>query len=174
MAAATAPSWMFAVLLLVAGAIKLTQPAATGAALQGARMPSDPRIVRTLGLGEIALAATVLVIGGWLPAALLAATYTVFAIFTARQSRRGAGCGCFGDANAPATNVHVGVDVAGALCAAVAAVAGAPAVVDVPGGMARVLAVVGVCLGAQLLRMLLTSVPELAAALALHRTEGTA
>src|SRR5688572_3213270 len=100
---------MFAALLLIAGVAKIIKPAATGAALQGARLPSDRRLVRVLGLGEVALGVTVLLVGGWLPAVLLAAAYGTFAAFTAYQSRRGAGCGCFGDATAPATNLHVGV-----------------------------------------------------------------
>lgn len=174
MAAATAPTWMFAALLLIAGGIKLTRPAATGAALQGARLPGDARVVRLLGLAEVVLAATVLVVGGWLPAAALAGTFSIFAAFTAYQSRRGAGCGCFGDASAPATRLHVGVDAAGAVCAAVAATVGAPPVLAVSGGVERVLTLAGVALGAQVLRLLLTAVPELAAAVALHRQERAA
>ena len=174
MAAATAPTWMFAALLLIAGVAKIAKPAATGAALQGARLPSDARLVRLLGLGEVGLAVAVLFVGGWLPAALLAAAYAAFAGFTAYQSRRGAGCGCFGDATAPATNLHVGVDVAGAVASIGAALVGAPSLPAAVSGVQLALAIAGVALGAELLRLLLTAVPELASALALHRAEGSA
>ncbi|MPZ72112.1 MAG: hypothetical protein GEU74_02585 [Nitriliruptorales bacterium] len=175
MAAATAPAWMFAALLLVAGTVKVARPATTEAALQGTRLPSDTRVVRALGLAELVLATTVLLVGGRIPAAVLAVAYTAFAGFTAHQSRRGAGCGCFGDASVPATKLHVAVDAAGAGCAGIAAVVGAPALPDaVAGASERVLVVGCVALGALLLRLMLTVVPELAAAVALHRAEDAA
>ena len=153
---------------------KIAKPAATGAALQGARLPSDARLVRLLGAGRGRARGAVLLVGGWLPAGLLAAAYAAFAGFTAYQSRRGAGCGCFGDATAPATNLHVGVDVAGAVASLGAALVGAPSLPAAVTGIHLALTVAGVALGAELLRLLLTAVPELAAALALHRAEGSA
>ena len=162
----TAASWVFAVLLAVAGAAKIRDPAATSAALQGARLVSDRRLVRVLGLAEVALAAAVLVSGGRLPAALLAAAYAAFAVFAHRQARQGAGCGCFGQSDAPATRLHVAVNVAGAGVAAAAAVwPGASFVAalraDVVGA---VLTTAVLLLAAAALRLLLTALPELAVA----------
>jgi hypothetical protein len=163
---------MFAVLLLTAGLTKVLQPAATGAALEGARLPSDHRLVRMLGAAEVGLALGVLLVGGAIAAGILAAVFGGFAAFTAYQARRGAGCGCFGDATAPATSLHVAVDAAGAALAAAAAVGGAPSLraltQDVLPGAAAML---GVITGALLLRLSLTALPELAAAVALHRQE---
>ena len=172
MAAATAATWMFAVLLGTAGFTKLLRPAATGAALEGARLPSNHGLVRLLGAGEVLLAGAVLLVGGAVPAAGLAAAYAAFAGFTAYQARRGAGCGCFGDATAPATSVHVAIDVAGAVLAAVAALGTAPSLSTlVTDPVLGAVTLLGVVIGAQLLRLALTALPELAAAVALHRTE---
>lgn len=174
MTLAVAGTWIFAVLLAVAGARKIAAPAATGAALQGARLPSDHRLVRLLGAGEVALATVVLGVGGAVPAAALALAYAAFAAFAYRQSRRGAGCGCFGDADAPATSLHVVLDAAGAMAAAVAAAGSAPSLVA---GVARTdvvtammtLALLG--LGAVVVALALTALPDLAVAAALV-TEG--
>ena len=173
MTAVTAVTWVFAGLLVLAGARKVTDPTATGAALQGARLPSDHRLVRGLGIGEVALGVAVLVAGGAVPAALLALAYATFAIFARRQSARGAGCGCFGETDAPATGVHVGIDAAGAAVAAAAAWRPGPSLLTfatdevVTGAVGVVLLVAGVAV----LRLALTELPELAAATALHAEE---
>ena len=175
MAAATAATWMFAALLLTAGVIKILLPAATGAALEGARLPSRHGLVRMLGVAELALAGAVLLVGGAVPAAVLAGTYAAFAGFTAYQARRGAGCGCFGDASAPATSLHVAVDAAGAVLAALAAVGSPPSLLTLTSEpLLGAVTVLGVVVGAQLLRLALTALPELAAAIALGRTEAGA
>ena len=166
MTAVTAATWVFAVLLAVAGAAKVADPAATSAALQGARLVSDRRLVRLLGLGEIALAFAVLAIGGAVPAALLAVAYGVFAAFAYRQSRQGEGCGCFGVSDAPATRLHVVINVVAAAAAAVAAWRPAPSLVaalreDV---FESLLIAVALLLAAAALRLALTSLPELAVA----------
>ncbi len=164
---ATAATWVFAVLLAMAGVGKLITPEATGAALQGARLPNHHRLVELLGVGEVLLAGAVLGIGGVLPAAALAVAYTLFALFAFRQSRAGAGCGCFGDAETPATNLHVAVDAIGAVVAAVAAVVAAPAVPAVlrqQDALSIILTLQLLALGALVVRMTLTALPELAVA----------
>lgn len=166
MTAVTAASWVFAVLLAIAGTAKITDPAATSAALQGARLVSDRRLVRVLGLGEMALAVAVLVAGGRLPALVLALAYAVFAVFAHRQSRQGAGCGCFGESDAPATRLHVALNVGGAGVAAVAAWRPAPSLVSTldRGLFESVLVVTVLVLAAAALRLVLTALPELAVA----------
>lgn len=162
----TAATWVFAVLLAVAGAAKVTDPAATSAALQGARLVSDRRLVRMLGLGEIALAVAVLALGGRLPAALLAIAYAVFAAFAYRQSRQGEGCGCFGVSDAPATRLHVVVNVVAAVLAAGAALRPGPSLLAIfgAGAFEAVLIAVVLLLAAAALRLSLTALPELAVA----------
>lgn len=170
MTAVTALTWVFALLLGVAGMRKITRPAATGAALQGARLPSDHRLVRLLGAGEVVVAAAVLAVGGAVPAAVLALAYAAFAVFAEQQRRRGAGCGCFGDSSAPASRLHVTVDAVGAAAAAAAIIRPAPPLLptiadDLSAGL---LAVALLALAAGVLQLLLTALPDLAAATALH------
>lgn len=166
MTAVTAATWVFAVLLAVAGAAKVTDPAATSAALQGARLVSDRRLVRLLGAGEIVLAVAVLMLGGRLPAVLLAIAYAVFAAFAYRQARQGEGCGCFGVSDAPATRLHVVVNVVAATLAAGAALRPAPSLLAVLGDgvFEALLIAVALLLAAAALRLALTALPELAVA----------
>lgn len=166
MTAVTAATWVFAVLLALAGAAKLADPSATSAALQGARLVSDRRLVRLLGVGEIALAVAVLSLGGALPAAVLAVAYAVFAGFAYRQSRQGQGCGCFGVTDAPATRLHVVVNVIAAASAAAAAWRPGPSLLAVvQDGLFAALLIMGVLvLAAAALRLVLTALPELAVA----------
>ena len=160
MHALAAGSWIFAALLVLAGYAKVTAPAATGAALQGARLPSDPTVVRLLGAGEIVLGLLVVLVGGPLPAAGLALAYLAFAAFAWRQSSRGEGCGCFGEATAPATTLHVGINVAG-VAFALAAILWP---MTLAGSAATALALATASLAALLLRLALTAMPELASA----------
>ena len=171
-----AATWAFAALLAVAGIRKITDPAATEAALQGARLPSDQRLVRLLGAGEVVLAAAVLGLGGALPAALVAVAYAAFAVFAFRQSRRGAGCGCFGESDAPATNLHVAMDAAAAVMAAVAATQGAPAVraLAADGAAALLFGIALLVTATAALRLALTALPEVATAVRLVTPEDAA
>lgn len=175
MTAVTAITWVFALLLAAAGAQKLTSPAATGAALQVAKLPSDPRLVRVLGLYELGVAAAVLLLGGTVPAALLTATYAAFAGFAWRQSRRGEGCGCFGEAAAPSTTVHVALNVVAAVAGAAAAIGQAGAVTDAGGDALTWTAGAALLVTATaLLRLTLTALPALTAAQALLTAESDA
>lgn len=172
MTAVTAITWVFALLLAAAGAQKVLQPAATGAALQVAKLPSDTRLVRLLGVMEVLLAAAVLLLGGTIPAVLLATTYAAFAVFAYRQSRRGEGCGCFGEAQTPTTPTHVVLNVVAAVTATVAAVQ--PAAPLAALGDDPLLLVVALALlltATTLLRLALTALPELAAVRALVTAE---
>lgn len=117
------PLFAAALLLLVAGAAKVTTPAATRVALRTAGLPNTPLVARGLGAVECAIAISALAVGGRIPAALLTVTYLGFAGFSAqlqRRSRGTAGCGCFGASSAPVGTLHVVLNLATA-----AAVAGA-------------------------------------------------
>jgi uncharacterized membrane protein YphA (DoxX/SURF4 family) len=176
MTAATAATWVFAALLALAGARKITAPDATTAALQGARLPSDRRLVRLLGAGEVVAGAAVLGVGGTVPAAVVALAYATFTVFAYRQSRRGAGCGCFGETNAPATGMHVGIDAAGAGAAALAAWRPGPSLVAFAGAdlADAIVAVLLLVTATAALRLALTALPELAAAVDLVAPEEAA
>lgn len=165
----TAATWVTAFLLVMAGARKVVQPDPTSVALRAARLPSDPRLVRMSGVGEVGLGATVLLIGGVVPIALLAALHSGFAVFAGRQRRAGSDCGCFGTSGTPVTGVHVWLNVTLAGVALGAAALPGPALPSliatqpVAGGVVAVL----VGTGAAALRLLLTTASELTAAVAL-------
>lgn len=170
MTVALAATWVFAVLLAVAGLRKVVSPAATRAALQGARLPSDHRLVRLLGAGEVLLAAAVLAVGGAIPSIVLALVYAAFAVFAHLQSRRGAGCGCFGDSETPATSLHVVLNAVGAVAGGVAAAGAAPTLAAALRGAGPVewaITLAAVALGAVTVSLAYTALPELAVAAAL-------
>lgn len=169
MPALTAATWVCAALLIVAGTRKITRPDATGAALQIAHLPSDQRLVRALGVAEVVIGLWVLAVGGPIATALLTVLYAAFAGFAEHQRRKGAGCGCFGTTQAPATALHVGLNVAAALAAGTTLLG--PSGATVPAVAARapltgLLTVALLTVAAGSLRLLLTEAPDLAAAVA--------
>lgn len=129
MDALAGPVVVVSALLALAGGMKVARPSATAGALRAMRLPSSFFLVRLLGAAEVAIG-----IGAgltlWPPLlVLLAATYLAFAAFvvaalgthTPLQS-----CGCFGTADTPPSAVHVGLDLAAAVVALVAAVTETP------------------------------------------------
>jgi uncharacterized membrane protein YphA (DoxX/SURF4 family) len=162
-------TWVFALLLMVAGARKITRPAATRTALRTARLPSHESLARMLGVGEVGLGVAVLVDGGPVATALLALSYLAFAVFAEHQRRRNAGCGCLGASTTPVTQVHVGLNVVVAVIAAAATVAPRTSLVTtitggpLPGLMLAALLMIA----AGLFHLLLTAAPDLSAAMAL-------
>ena len=108
-----------AVLLGVAGVAKVVRPDAAAAALRAAGLPGRPSLVRGLGTFEAAVAGLALGLGDRPSAVLVAAAYAAFAMFVLRLigRRSGAGCGCFGQTEAPVGGIHL---VANLVMAAVA------------------------------------------------------
>jgi hypothetical protein len=147
----TTASWVFALLLTVAGAQKVTGPAAT----------------RVLGVGEVGLGLAVLIRGGRAPALALALAYAVFAGVAESRRRRGTGCGCFGT-DTLVTPLHVWLDVAAAgVAAGAAAWPSASLAATVAGDpLAGALTVVLLVVAATLLRLVLTEAAELTTAVA--------
>jgi len=172
----TAITWVFATLLVVAGAHKVAAPDATTAALQGARLPSDHWLVRVLGAAEVAVGLAVVVVGGTVPSAIMAVMYAGFAGFVARQAGRGEDCGCFGSQPAPATRLHVGVNAIAAVAAAAAAVAPGPSLPAAFGAapLTGALTIGLLALAVAGVRLLLTALPSLAATTARLLEEGRA
>ena len=122
-----------ALLLLAAGAVKLVDPTRTAGALAARGWTVPPGVVRAAALAEAALGAAVLVVGGHVLPALMAASYFGFAWFVAGALRSGTPvgtCGCFDRPDTPPRPVHVAVDAAFALAAAAGAVARVDALLD--------------------------------------------
>lgn len=94
-----------AVLLVAAGAAKLSRPAPGVADLLGFRAPTP--LVRLVGASEVAVGIAALLVGG--PAAwAVGLLYASFAVIVLRAVLVKAGsCGCFGRLDAPPSWVHV-------------------------------------------------------------------
>lgn len=166
MVAISAAVAVLALLLVHAGMVKLWRPEAVRAALTAAGLPAGRSAARVLGVVEVAVGVAALVTGHALAAAVLGFAYAAFAVFSVRQRRRGAGCGCFGEPTAEVSRTHIGLDVVGALVGGTAAVAGAPAALSLVAegplvaGLAALLGVTAVAA----VQLLLSVLPDLATA----------
>jgi hypothetical protein len=121
----TVPFLAAAIVLAGAGAAKLARPTDTAKALRDAGMPLGRRAVRVGAAGEIAVAVATLLWSSPIGAALVALSYTSFAVWVVTALRRGwalSSCGCFGKPDTPPTRAHAALDAAAALCALVWAV----------------------------------------------------
>jgi hypothetical protein len=116
---ALAPPFLLAALLLcLAGALKLRSPQAAAAALRTLGLPAGAWTVRALAAGELVLGATCAVHPTRPTAAVLTGVYLMFAGVAAALARRRGACGCFGEAELPASAWQ---SVASLVLAAVAA-----------------------------------------------------
>lgn len=128
--------WVVSLVLVVAGASKLTDPAPVAATLSALRRPSGSTahpagpgsgvgLARSVGALEVVVGLAALTVGGPLVALAVAAAYAAFAVVVVVARSRGLeSCGCFGVASAPPSWVHVAVNVVSAAVAVAAAVAG--------------------------------------------------
>ncbi|HZE04132.1 MAG TPA: MauE/DoxX family redox-associated membrane protein [Solirubrobacteraceae bacterium] len=125
MSAALAPPFVVAALLLcVAGTLKLGAPGPAAGALRTLGLPARAWMVRALAAGEVALGIACAVQPARATAAVLAGTYATFAGVAAVLARERASCGCFGDRDLPATSSHAIASAALAAVSAAAAIAG--------------------------------------------------
>jgi hypothetical protein len=111
--------------VVVGGVAKLVRPEPFAALLVILGLPGGAVAARLAGVVEVALGLAAFLTGARWSAALLAATYLVFAATVAMAERRGAAsCGCFGAADAPPSGVHVATNLVSAAVAAAAAAVG--------------------------------------------------
>lgn len=112
--------WLLAaaLLLVLAGAVKLREPAAAASFLGALGLPASRLLVGGGAVAEIAAGASALV---WPrpAAAAIALLYGLFAVLVTLQLRRGisVSCGCFGARTIPPSRVHLWLDL---LCLAIA------------------------------------------------------
>jgi hypothetical protein len=111
-----------AVVLGVAGILKVIDPVATGQMLDALHAPSSAAAVRILGLIELAVALAVLSGAPWPATALFTLLWVTFtgAITWLRRTSPTTPCGCLGALSGPPAARHL---VVTALAATVAAVA---------------------------------------------------
>ena len=111
-----APFFAAATLLVASGILKLRDPGPPSRALEAAGLPGGPSSVRLLGLAEITLGTSSIVVPHPWAATALAVTYAVFAAFLVRlRARRpDASCGCAGERELPPSLLHVAFDLVAA------------------------------------------------------------
>lgn len=143
-AALTAPFAVAAVVLCAAGLAKLGAPDGAVRALVAMGLPARAGLVRALAIGELAIGGAALVRPSpWLAGAV-AGLYASFCAFSLALARRRAGCGCFGEVDAPASVLQS--LLSGAFCLVAVATAITPAhgigwVLDAGAGQAGALIV---------------------------------
>ncbi len=117
-------------LLVVAGTAKAFRPGETARALTALVPVGEAvvgRLVRVAAVGEAILGVVAIGHPHALPAAGVALSYAVFAVFVAYAHARGgaiASCGCFGTPDTPATGIHIVVNLVLCLSAISVATAG--------------------------------------------------
>ncbi len=131
MSLVSGPVWAALALLVVASLPKITQPYDLLRALRlaGVRLPAI--FVRLFGAVEAVIGLLGLVSGHPVLLALAALSYLGFAGFVGIALARKtplSSCGCFGKADSPPTVLHVVIVGGLALCLAVGAFAGGPAI----------------------------------------------
>ena len=104
--ALTPPFIVAALLLSVAGALKLRSPQGTGEALRALVLPVGAWTVPALAAGEVALGAACAIDPTRASAAVLAGAYAAFVGVAAALARRGSACGCFGADDTPVSAIH--------------------------------------------------------------------
>lgn len=162
----------FALLLGVAGVMKLFAPDTTARAIVATKLPaamllSHRTVVRIFGMAEVGIAVLVVLLGGRVSAVLLAAAYAFLAVTAGLLIRRAPGqdCGCFGHSAEPVTKWHVGVDSLASIVAVAAVAQPQRSLVGAARdmGAAGVVLVVGVVLLGWLIYLTMTALPALLA-----------
>jgi hypothetical protein len=145
---ALGPLAIVSIVLVVAGVWKVLRPDEARSALRTLGVPVPPVAVRLVGVGEAALGALTLVVGGWVLATAVGVLYLVFAGVAWRLRDGEVGCGCFGAASStPPGILHVVVNLVAAAVALIAVLADVPGHVEawseLPGaGLPHVLLVI--------------------------------
>jgi uncharacterized membrane protein YphA (DoxX/SURF4 family) len=166
----SAPLAVAAVVLVVAGALKVVDPVPAVGALRQLGLPAGDVSVRVVAAAEVAIGAAALVLAGPVPAALVAASYLAFTGVVVAALRAGtmiSSCGCFGRDDTPPDASHVVVNVVLASVAAGAATSGSPNPWDAIAGTGAaegVLAAGLVALGSWMVVLVYTALPQAAAA----------
>jgi len=155
-----------AVLLVVAGAVKVARPASTVDLLEDLGAPQVDvvpahRLVWVMGFVEIVVGVAALAVGGLALALFVSAFYVIFALSVVQALSVGASsCGCFGRVEAPPSWIHVAGNAVFAIASAVAAAGRTPLEVmaDQPAGGIGFVVLIGVIAGLALVAF--TALPE--------------
>jgi hypothetical protein len=158
------PYLLAAVLLLVAGAVKLVRPRATAQALLDVGLPGGDTAARALGVIEVGAAVAALLApasGGGLA---LAVCYLGFAGFLAHVLRRhpeAGSCGCAGATTVPPSRLHLVLNLLAGATGVATALAGPPPVTSWIAGLGAgaVVVLAGLALAGWLVVVSVTEAP---------------
>ena len=154
----TAPLAVAALVLVVAGIAKLRAPAPAAGALSELGLQTAAPATRALAAGEIALGVWALVAPTSIAALALACCYASFSVTAWLLAGRRAACGCFGEADFPASRAQALLSAVLAVACAAAAVWPPHALLDRPAGQAVVL-VIGIAASAYATVLAYTQLP---------------
>lgn len=161
------PFAIAAVLLLVSGIAKMSQPQTTVDAMRAAGLPSGVVLVYLLATVEIGVGAIGLLVGGRAAAVAVAAIYLGFGAFVVLTKVRGTparGCGCLGaKSDTPPGGVHLAVDILAFAAGAVAMARPVPGLFEIMQSepLAGMVFIGFVALGTWLVAVMLTEWPRL-------------
>jgi hypothetical protein len=163
-------------LLVPAGIAKLRSPEIARSALDLPKRGGGAA-VRSIGLGELGVAALAIGVGGRIVAAGLAVLYLGFAVVAVRQRQRGASCGCFASSRAPTRWSHVVVNLIAAAAAIGSMAIGGltPLTAQLGDGIvAAALLLAALLIAVATVQAVITHLPELRAAIAGSPSAGAA
>jgi len=118
MVAHSGPTLALLGLLALAGGMKVVSPDLTSGALRAAGLPHTRVLVRGIGLIEVLIGVSAIVLGSSILAFAAAAMYAGFAWFVVHALRHRlpiSSCGCFGAAETPPSVNHVLVNIGAVL-----------------------------------------------------------
>jgi len=165
---AAGPFAIAALLLAVAGAMKVASPADTANALRGAGLPASPRLVRAGGAIEALGGAYAFIEGDLIGAVLVALSYVLFAAFVAFALACDlpiSTCGCFGKTDTPPSRVHLVFNLAAVIAAVTIAIDPSAGIADAVGSqpLSGVPFVMLVVIGTGLSLLTLSALPRVLA-----------
>jgi hypothetical protein len=158
------PYFAAAMLLAVSGSAKLWRPGSAMPAMHAAGLPSSVPVARLLGAVELAIGLGCLIAPRTGLSVALAVAYLGFAWFLVKLLRLPhplSSCGCVGASDAPATRLHVFVDLGASLAGLIAAARPLPGLFPYAAdqGSAGLPIVVGVAVTAYLVHLALAFLP---------------
>lgn len=125
MLAHSGPTLALLGLLALAGGMKVASPDLTAGALRAAGLPHSRPAVRALGVLEVSIAVSAIILGSAVTAAGAAILYAGFAAFVIHALRHRlpiSSCGCFGATDTPPSLNHLIVNIAAVVVLIVATV----------------------------------------------------
>ena len=154
-----------AIVVVSAGTTKVRNPGPTATLVRPLLGRTARPAARALGVGEMVVAASALLVGGALTAGALAVAYVGFALVSLWAYRSDTACGCFGESSTRPDALHLVLVAAGAVAAAGAGLTSAAGVIGLAGeGATGLVTIASAALAGAVAVVALTIVPTTRAA----------